>query len=262
MSENINIEKDDENFLFGKNREMPFAVPAQYFNSLEQRIINKIEAMEELNEFSILSAIDKQKEFIIPENYFSKAENKIEYQVELAEFNVLNKIAKPAFNTLPEEYQNSLTERIVNKVELQEELKEFATLYSLTKQNAFEIRADYFDSLADTIKERIAGKNNTRVSLIEKFIFSIINPKFVISFGIVVITGIATVFYFKNKNTSGTDGDCKTLACLEKKEMLNEHTIREMDDDNLYDMVDVDMLDEQISKGKTTDSVTEKKNKK
>ena len=131
MSENINIEKEDENFLFGKNREMPFDVPAQYFNSLEQRIINKMEAMEELNEFSILSAIDKQKEFIIPDNYFSKAENKIEYKVELAALNVLNKIAKPALNTLPEEYQNSLTERIINKVELQEELKEFATLFYL-----------------------------------------------------------------------------------------------------------------------------------
>ena len=254
MSENNNIEKDYENFLFGKNKEVPFIVPPHYFNSLEQRIINKIEAAEETSEFSILSNISKEKEFIIPENYFNDVENKIEYAIELSELGELSKIAKPALSELSPEYENSFRDRIINKIEFQEELKEFSTLYALDKQQNFEIHADYFDTVAANVKEKIHSKTNSGVSVLEEIAYFILKPTFRFAFGIVVITGIAAVFYLKNNTAKINDGDCKTLACLEKREMLNEHTIRDMDDDNLYDMVDVDKLDKQITKGASADS--------
>jgi hypothetical protein len=135
-------------------------------------------------------------------------------------------------------------------------LKDFATLYSLEKQNAFEVNADYFDTVADKVKARIYDNGKSKVSVLEQLFLLILKPKYSISFGVILITGIATAFYFNNKTTALPDGDCKTLACLEKREMLNEHTIREMDDDNLYDMVDVDKLDKQIAKGDSADSTS------
>jgi hypothetical protein len=58
----------------------------------------------------------------------------------------------------------------------------------------------------------------------------------------------------------GGSGDCKTLACLEKNELLNEKNIRDFDEDNLYEMVDVEQLDKQISEKETSDSVNLNKN--
>lgn len=261
MSENINIDNQEENYLFGKGRENNFSMPKGYFDSLEQRIINKLEAQEELSEFNVLSTINKKEEFIIPADYFTQAENEIEYKTELAQFSKLNTIVKPAENNLTEDYLTSLSEKIKSKVELNEELKSYSTLYYLEKQNNFEIQADYFDTVADRIKQRIHSSEENRIAVLEKVFLFFLKPKFGLAFGIAVITGLSIVFYINNKNTTITDGDCKTLACLEKREMLNEHTIREMDEDNLYDMVDVDKLDKQISGAETIDSAGVNKQK-
>lgn len=246
--------------MFGKNKNVPFTAPPRYFDSLSERIINKIEAAEELSEFSVLSGINKQTSFEIPAHYFSKIENEIEYKAELEELTELSKIAKPVFKPLDEAYADSLKERITGKIALQDELREFATLYSLEKQQNFEVKVDYFENLSDKIKEKIHASPSNPLAVIQKVLFALLKPKFGIAFGVVLITGIAILFYTNKPTEIIESGDCKTLACLEKREMLNEHTIREMDDDNLYDMVDVDKLDEQIGGGSEVDSTKVNKN--
>lgn len=257
MLGNKNIEEG--NYLFGDNKQVAFTMPTDYFNALEQRIINKIEAAEEASEFSILAGINKQNEFIIPDNYFAKAENILEHKVELEGLSELSKITKPVLKLFTSEYLNSLTETITNKITLQDELKEYATLYSLEKENAFAISADYFDTIADSVKEKVHSKSKVRISIIDNILAFIFKPKYSVAFGILVIIGVSSVIYFNKNKTVITDGDCKTLACLEKREMLNERTVREMDDENLYDMVDVDKLDEQLTKVMPVDSASVKK---
>jgi hypothetical protein len=66
---------EEENFLFGKNKELPFIVPQGYFDSFTATLINKVEALEELGEFAMLLSIDKKVAFSVPENYFSSVEN-------------------------------------------------------------------------------------------------------------------------------------------------------------------------------------------
>jgi len=254
MSDNNlnNLGLEEENYLFGKNKEVRFTTPAGYFHSLSDRIINKIEAAEEVSEFSILSSLDKQPIFGVPANYFTKAENEIEYKTELAELGELSKIDKPVLNSLQAEYFDSLKEKITRKVELQDELKEYATLYAMDKQLNFEVSVDYFDNVANRIKEKIHSTSQPKLSIIDRILFYVLKPKYSLAFGVVVIVGISSIIYFNRPNTIIESGDCKTLACLEKREMLNEHTIREMDDDNLYEMVDVDKLDMQLGKDSAT----------
>ena len=262
MDKNNNIEMEDENFLFRKNKELPFITPSHYFDSLADRIINKVEAIEEVNEFGVLASLNKQPEFIVPENYFTKAENEIEHKAELAGLEELSKIPKPSLKPLSAEYFDSLKEKITNRVEIEDELKTYATLYSLDKQNAFEVSTDYFDTIADKVKERVHSTSRSRIPVLEQILQRFLKPKYSLAFGIAVIIGVGTIFYFHNQETIIPSGDCKTLACLEKREMLNDHTIREMDDDNLIDMVDVDKLDAQITKGIVKDSSVNNKNKK
>ena len=262
MSENNNIEMEDENFMFGTNKEIPFSIPSFYFDSLSERIIYKIELAEEASEFSLLAGINKQSVFNVPENYFEGIENELEYKIESEALVELNKITKPVLKPLPEEYYNSLKENITNKIELADELRMYATLYAIDKQNSFEVSADYFDNVTDKIKEKIHTKSQTQLSIIEKIMMLVLKPKFGVAFGIVIITGIAGLFYINQQKTIIDSGDCKTLACLEKRDMLNDHTVREMDDDNLLEMVDVDKLDKQIENGNATDSSAIKQNKK
>ena len=259
MSDNNidNLGLGEENFLFGKNKEVSFTMPPRYFDSLSDRIINKIEAAEEVSEFSILSILNKQSAFDVPANYFSKAENEIEYKTELSELGELSKIDKPVLNSLQAEYFDSLKVKVSRKVELQDELKEYSTLYAMDKQLNFEVSVDYFDNVANQIKEKIHSTSQPKLSIINRILFVLLKPKFSFAFGVVVIVGISSVIYFDQPSTVIDSGDCKTLACLEKREMLNEHTIREMDDDNLYEMVDVDKLDMQL--GKDSAAVTNTK---
>ena len=57
-------------------------------------------------------------------------------------------------------------------------------------------------------------------------------------------------------------GDCKTLACLERQEILNNNkVISNFDEDQLMDLVDVKSLDKQLnSKKDTPKSATDKLN--
>ncbi len=254
MTDNNNIDNqglDEENFLFGKNKEIPFTTPPRYFDSLTDRIMNKIEVLEELSQFSMLADISKQTAFDVPANYFAEIENEIEYKAELSELSELSKAGKPVLHTLEAAYLDTLKEKITSKIALQDELKPYATLYNIDKQQNFEVSADYFENVADRIKEKIHAKSSSKVSVMEQLLSVVLKPKFGLAFGVVVIIGILSIFYFNKPNTIIESGDCKTLACLEKREMLNEHTIREMDDDNLYDMVDVDKLDKQIGADST-----------
>lgn len=264
MKEDDNIEGmfEDENFLFGKNKELPFDAPVNYFDLLESRIINKIELAEEAKEFSVLANIEKVKTFEVPANYFSSLENEIEYKAELEALPELSKIAKPVLKPLAADYFNSLANRVTNKVTATDELKEFATLYALEKENSFVVSPDYFDSVADKIKERVHAKSRGEVSIIDKILAVVLKPKFGLAFGVIVIVGISSLYYFNQNKTIIDNGDCKTLACLEKREMLNDHTVREMDDADLIDMVDVDKLDKQIENAKVVDTGAVNKNKK
>lgn len=255
MSDKNNINatgKEDENFLFGKNKELPFSLPTRYFDALSDKIKNKIEAEEELSSFALLSEMEKKSAFDVPAGYFSSLENEVEFQAELEEFAELSRIGKPVLKPVSAEYFDKLGAAVTHKIEQQEELKQFETLYSISKQQNFEVSPAYFDTLADKVKERIHSGNSE--SVLQRIILLIFKPKFAVTFGLVAVTAVAGVLYLKSVNNTVNDGDCKTLACLEKREMLNEHTIREMDEDNLYEMVDVDKLDQQIGQAAVADS--------
>lgn len=248
----------EENFLFGKNKELPFVVPEGYFDLFTIKLINKIEALEELGEFATLSSIDKKVAFSIPENYFNSIENSLEEENELAAFSVLNSIPKPVLKPLSVQYIDELNACIIRKAEIADELKEYQTLYAIDKQNNFTVAPSYFDSVADDVKERIYANNDEKVSVFERILQTIFKPKVAFAYSIAILLIAGSAWYFNHDSQTmiqGTSVDCKTLACLEKNELLNEKNVRDFDEDNLYEMVDVDQLNKQISGKTASDSV-------
>ncbi len=247
MSNNYNNPFEDENFLFLPNKKNSFALPDGYFDSLADRIIHKVEIESELQHFSVLSKIGKTNLFTTPKNYFEATTNKLELESELSEFELLSKIAKPNLKPISGEYFEGVAQNVILKQEIVEETKGFNTLSAIEKENNFVVHPEYFDSLADTIKEKIHSTNRAKVSVFESIFATIFKPRVAFAYSLIIAISVSMIWYFNKPETITKNGDCKTLACLEKNEILNEQTARDFDEDNLYEMVDIDVLDKQLS---------------
>ena len=244
---------DDEGFDFGVKKVMPFVVPDNYFESLEASIINRIEAMEELEGFSVLSTVSRVYPYGVLENYFAKEENALEFAMELEGLKILSGIPKPYWGRLTEGFANALENNVERKVVLADEIRDCKTLYGLDKENSFAVPVGYFEDATDRIKEAVHASAKKGNSIIETVLVYVLRPRMAAAFGIVLLLGISAVYYF-NQGTVIVDSRCKTLACLEKNELLNEKNMRDFDDDNLIEAVDMDKLNEELEKAMGKDS--------
>src|SRR3989344_8937659 len=120
----------EEIFLPLGGKKNSFVLPKGYFNSLTNRILNKIEHEQELAEFKTLYE-NRKSSFTIPQNYFSSLANTLEYKYELSVFPQLAGTKKPVLKSLPENYFENLEKKVVNKLELESELKEFSVLFQI-----------------------------------------------------------------------------------------------------------------------------------
>lgn len=237
---------EDLDFSFNKGEKRPFGLPSDYFSSFEEKLRHKIEAEHELNEFPVLSSIQKEQVFSIPEHYFSEAESKLEYKTELLAYPNLESLSKPAVTALEEDYQKQLLESLSYKIEAVDELKAYPTLYGLDKVNAFVVADTYFDALATRVKERIYSENVERIPVWDKVWNVVFGGRTAWAFGLALIIGLA--FYFNQKTELITEtSDCKTLACLERYEILNNKAINNFDEEQLIDLVDVNSLHKQLN---------------
>lgn len=237
---------EDPDFSFNKGEKRPFGVPSDYFSSFEDKLRNKIEAENELNAFPVLSSIQKEQVFATPGHYFSDAEHKLQYNTELAAYPALESLRKPLEASLEEAYQKELLASLSYRTGLVDELKPYPTLYGMDKLNAFVVSDAYFDSLAARVKERIYSQNAERISVWDRVWHVVFGGRTAWAFGLALIVGLA--FYFNQKTELITEsGDCKTLACLEKNEILNNKAINNFDEEQLMDLVDVNSLGKQLN---------------
>lgn len=249
----------EENFLSHWDKKNSFVLPKGYFDSLSARIMNKIEHEQELEEFKSL-AQNKQVKFTVPQKYFANLTNRIESKYEASVFPTLNKLAKPTLKKLPADYFEILDKKVRDKMELDNELKEFSVLSSIPKKNSFKTAPGYFESNTTSNEEQIHSEKNKR-GVVRQLFAIVLKPQIAVAASLALIIGLTALWYFNRSETKILNGDCMTLACLEKNEILNEKTIQDFDDENLYEMVNEDALDQQIS-GETKSDDSLKTNKK
>jgi hypothetical protein len=257
MADHYNLDSDEEFSLPYKGKENPFAVPGNYFDSLAARIVERIEFNAELEEYSVLKEIRKGDMFAAPEDYFRKVAEVMEYQQELSEFTELEKASqkKPEFAE-QDEYFETTQIKIEKGIELAGELQQYEFLYQLEKKNNFAVDPEYFETIADKVKERKYAESQGS-SVLGNFLQLWFKPKAVLAYSLIFLAG-AGVLWFNYHSSPAIDpsGDCKTLACLEKKEVLNEQTLNDFNEEDLYDMVDADELDKKLSgDSETADSI-------
>lgn len=249
----------EENFLSQCEKKNSFALPKGYFDSLSNRILNKIEHEQELTAYKTL-AENRKTSFTVPQNYFDSLVNKLEYNYELSLFPGLASTKKPTLKSLPDNYFENIEKKVVHKLELESELKEFSVLSSIPKKNAFKVSSFYFESKTDSYEEKIHTEKS-QGGVVRQLFSTWLKPQMAIAASLVLIVGISAIWYFNKKDSTVLNGDCLTLACLEKNEILNEKNIQDFDDESLYEMVDEALLDQQLSEDETSeDSLKTNKN--
>ncbi len=247
---------NEEHFLPGNNRKTAFVLPRGYFNSLSARILNRIEHEQELKNYSVLTG-DRKQNFKVPADYFSSLTNRLEHAYELSTFPQLAKRPKSVLK-VPANYFNETERQLLDKFELESELKEFSVLSSIPKKNSFKVSQTYFETSTDTVEEKI---HTPSLSIFMQITSTLFRPQMAIAASLILIVGISAIWYFNKQDAKELNGDCLTLACLEKNEILNEKNIQDFDEESLYEMVDEEALDQQLSEEeKTGDSLNTDKN--
>ena len=249
-----NLNDEEPKLPLDPNGKNTFGMPSDYFASFEDKLRKKLESQEELNEFPILSSIPKNNLFTTPYNYFAATENSLEIKAELAAYSKLQSVKPFVPNELDAQYISHLQSSINYKVELVEELKAYERLYAIDKVNPFIASDIYFESIAERVKDRIHSVKETKESVLDSVLDFIFGKKTAFAFGIIFIVSLSIYFYPSSEKPLEM-GDCKTLACLERQEILNNNKeISHFDEDQLMDMVDINKLNDQLN------SKTEKEN--
>lgn len=228
---------------FDGGRKNPFLSPEGYFDTFSQKLFAKIEQEEELKEFPVLAALPKQQPFVVPGHYF---ENALAWQQELSAYPGLARVPKPAFINPGETYFEEMSGNLMSRIELAEELRPYATLYAIDKQTCFKVEAAYFDDLASRVKERLYVPETRQVGLFDTIARLVMRPRVALAFGLALVLGLSLLVYHRQPELT-VNGECNTLACLEKNDLLNDQTLRSLDEESLIDAVNVKALDKQVS---------------
>ncbi len=213
-----------------------FGLPQGYFQNSANSIVNKIEWVDEHKEFPALEKLKKQSGFIVPNDYFVNNENKLEL-IEFPKLSALNKIN--AFKT-PANYFNELEEKQVGKFFTDSENENsFELLNSIPKQTNFKVKDNYFGSSAEKISTTLLNeKKGGRI-------IKLFSPKIYYAAAAILTITLGLWFYNHYFMVAETK-DCGTLACLDKADLLKTKNLENLDNDQLYELVDTKKLEEKL----------------
>lgn len=189
-------------------------------------------------------AEDKPNKFGVPAGYFQKSGfsimNKIVWEEELKEFPVIKGLKDRTGFTLPDHYfiKNEVDELTKVFISQSDELENFTELKSIPKEICFKVGKNYFGENGERLNVMLAGNQQARI-------FDLIFSK--ASYAIAAMLLIALGFwmyqvYFKPVGKS----DCGTLACVDKTDLLKTKNLENMDDEELFELVNTSELEKKL----------------
>jgi hypothetical protein len=227
-----------------------FGLPGDYFQKSASSIFNKIEWLEEHKPYPQLSKHKNVPGFIVPANYFESSEAVLE----LAAYPELLRLRKESGFTVPENYFEELEISELAKVmkDKANELEEFSALNAVQKVNPFVVKEDYFPRSEQTITAKINQKESGG-KIIQLFSartwYSAAAAALLVTFGL----------WWYNQYFSVKTKDCGSLACVDQAEIqkARNQALESLDEDELYKMVDVKKLEENLQKEEEQDKKKE-----
>ena len=216
-----------------------FGLPEDYFEKSAHAIKNKIEWIEEHNIYAQLSTLKKVTGFVIPQNYFEKSE----LNLELISYPGLLKIKKePGFIAPLNYFENAETTELAKVfIPTENELSGFDNLNLLKPglQNPFIVPENYF-ALSE---QKIISNLTTQAKVIKLF-----TPKIWFSAAAAVLTIVLGLWLYNNFFKPVNTKDCGSLACLDKNDLVKSKNLENLDNDELYELVNTKKLEEKLEK--------------
>jgi hypothetical protein len=229
------MSKDPENNNLN-NEPNEFGLPGNYFERSAGSIINKIEWLDEHKEFPRLAELKNKQGFIVPANYFETCENKLE----LINYPTLLKQHKQTGFEVPANYFEEAETLELSKVfDDTQELSGFKVLSSLKKENPFTIKENYFDQSQKQILEA-----NTKTARV----IGLFSARTLYSAAAAVAAIVIGIWIYSYYFAPVVTGDCGTLACVDKNDIVKSKSLENLDDDQLYEIVDTKKLEEKLEK--------------
>jgi hypothetical protein len=240
------MDKNRENNNFNSEPNN-FGMPKGYFENSANSIINKIEWLDEHKEFPFLSSLKKENGFVVPQTYFSDNEAKLE----ILEFPKLFSLKKINGFKTPATYFEELEEKqLIDFFTDNENENPFEKLNTIPKQNNFKVDEKYFGDLENKLKNTLLNekKGAAVIKLFSPKLYYAAAAVLTITLGLWIYTQ-----YFKVEELK----DCGTLACVDKIDLLKTKNLENLDNDQLYELVDTKKLEEKLE-NKTTNKANEK----
>lgn len=213
-----------------------FGLPQDYFQHSANSIFNKIEWLEEHKEFPFLAKLKKESGFVVPVDYFATSEHKLEL-IDYPKLNTLNKIN--AFKT-PANYFDELEEKQFIKFFTDSENENsFKILNAIPKQANFKVHDNYFSASAEKISTTLLNeKKGGRI-------IKLFSPKIYYA-AAAILTITLGLWFYNNYFMIAETKDCGTLACVDKVDLLKTKNLENLDNDQLYELVDTKKLEEKL----------------
>lgn len=228
-----NLENNTNN-----NENLKFGLPKGYFQKSTSSILNKIEWIDEHKEFPNLIKVKNKTGFIVPENYFSKADLKLE----LIEFEKLNSIKKNKPFTVPENY---FEEDILKLIIVSEEVSEqnnYPILTSHKNQTNFIVPEKYFINNEQKLIGLQTKLPNNKAKVINLF-----SQKMWYSVAALLLVAVCLWMYNSYYKTT-EEKDCGTLACVDKADLVKAKHLESIETEELYKLVNTKKLEDNLEK--------------
>jgi hypothetical protein len=174
--------------------------------------------------------------FGVPGDYFNNSAGAIVNRIECLEELRLYPLLASAKGKLPFVVPEAYFEG--NEAVL--EMLFFPVIRTLPKQNPFAVPEAYFNDTLERLKPALPPRQEARI-----ITFPLRSTLTAIAAALVIALGI----WVYSSYMSSTD--CGGIACVDKHDIIESKVFQSIDDEELYDVVDVDKLEEKLGGGKT-----------
>ncbi|MCW3076969.1 MAG: hypothetical protein JWO32_1578 [Bacteroidetes bacterium] len=235
------MSKDFENNNLNDNTENA-GVPEGYFEKSANSIKAKIEWLEEHKKFSHLNKLKKQSGFTVPKHYFENSEDKLE----LIGCPELLRISRDTDYRVPKNYFEELEVSELRKVfnENENEPEAFGNLTRISKQNSFSVSKNYFKDSEAKLTDILHKKPKVIQLFGVKTWYSAAAAVFALTLGLWLYSSFFKPVVVK---------DCGTLACIDKNDLVKTKNLENLDDDQLYEIVNTKKLEEKLENSQEKD---------
>ena len=225
------MSQEEENKQFEKEGSR-FGLPEGYFQQSARSVVNKVEWLEEHKPYPVLASLGHKNPFGIPAGYFNGAAQ----HLELLNYPALAAVKKQQAFAVPAGYFEELEVAALATVITDEE----PVFVLPPKQEPFRVPDAYFAEKAARLEQRVL-KQNKQGRVIRLFASKVTRMAAAALFVMALGTWLYRVYA-----PAAETGDCGTIACLERRELLKSKALESMETEELYDLVNSKKLEEKL----------------